>query len=544
MKRLLRATGLSSMGAIVMLMALAQPALGFGTSPNSNFTLVGHNALYGRGENAAGAIYGHYMYVGNRTDGTPGHLHPGVLVLDLADPTNPKTVGEIALPPKLLLGYTSRELRVWPQQKMLVVIYFNCSAILHACPTGAGGDLAGLAPFQHMAFFDLTNPAKPRLVSTYHPSVTPHEMFLWVDPHAPASRALMYWTSPNSSSSGKSLVVTDISGWRSGQFKQIATWDVAGTFTAAQKSGFDVRLHSISLNPDGTRMYLAHLGGGFMVADTSDFANNVANPKVKLITPVANRVFWNNQGAHSSVKVPGKPYALTTEEIYGKGLVLDQAFGFALSGCPWGWVRMIDINNEAAPKLVQEVTTPQNTCDGVDVPTENFNSFASHNPTLLPDLAIIDWHSAGVQALDLTDPTHVTRVGTYNATPEAVVVTEDPSLTNGDFKTAMWSYPIIRSGLIYVVDVRNGVYVLRYNGPHADEVNGVTFLEGNSNLGDAARVNGDTAIAGAMLGISPIAPAPVQLPVPVPLAAGILAGLVLTGVTSLLLYSRGAQAAA
>jgi hypothetical protein len=38
------------------------------------------------------------------------------------------------------------------------------------------------------------------------------------------------------------------------------------------------------------------------------------------------------------------------------------------------------------------------------------------------------------------------------------------------------------------VDIRNGLYVLRYTGPRAGEVSGLTFLEGNSNLGDAVRI--------------------------------------------------------
>jgi hypothetical protein len=46
----------------------------------------------------------------------------------------------------------------------------------------------------------------------------------------------------------------------------------------------------------------------------------------------------------------------------------------------------------------------------------------------------------------------------------------------------MWSYPIIKDGLIYVVDARNGLYVLRYTGLHANEVKREDFLEGNSNL--------------------------------------------------------------
>ena len=52
----------------------------------------------------------------------------------------------------------------------------------------------------------------------------------------------------------------------------------------------------------------------------------------------------------------------------------------------------------------------------------------------------------------------------------------------------MRSYPIIYHGLIYVIDIRNGLYILRYTGPHAHEVAGVGFFEGNSNLGDAVRL--------------------------------------------------------
>lgn len=66
---------------------------------------------------------------------------------------------------------------------------------------------------------------------------------------------------------------------------------------------------------------------------------------------------------------------------------------------------------------------------------------------------------------------------------------EDPALSRGPNKVVMWSYPIIKDGLIYVVDVRNGLYVLRYTDPHTDEVAGLTFLEGNSNLGDAVRLD-------------------------------------------------------
>ena len=67
---------------------------------------------------------------------------------------------------------------------------------------------------------------------------------------------------------------------------------------------------------------------------------------------------------------------------------------------------------------------------------------------------------------------------------------EDPRLssdpdTGRNEKVVMWSYPIIQDGLIYVVDLRNGLYVLKYDGPFDDEVRRIRFLDGNSNQGDA-----------------------------------------------------------
>ena len=62
----------------------------------------------------------------------------------------------------------------------------------------------------------------------------------------------------------------------------------------------------------------------------------------------------------------------------------------------------------------------------------------------------------------------------------AQVAVEDPGL--GGNPVEMWSYPIIDDGLIYVVHVRNGLYVLRYEGRWADQVGSAGFAEGNSNL--------------------------------------------------------------
>jgi hypothetical protein len=125
----------------------------------------------------------------------------------------------------------------------------------------------------------------------------------------------------------------------------------------------------------------------------------------------------------------------------------------------------------------------------VDPATEQFTSYSSHNPTLTRNLALDAWHSGGLQAIDIEDPGRPTQAGWFSPTPLAAVALEDPALSRGPNKVVIWSFPIVRNGLVYVVDIRNGLYVLDYDGPRAAEVDGLSFLEGNSNLGDALRLD-------------------------------------------------------
>jgi hypothetical protein len=450
---------------------------------SENLELVGHSPLNNRGMNAGLAVHDGYAYVGSRTDGQPQHVTPGILVVDTSDPGEPKVVHEIGPPDAALVGETSRELRVWPQQDLLMVLNFGCSSAIHAC---AGGETVG----SRVTFFDISgeNAAEPELVSTYRPSRTPHEFYLWVDPAKPRERALLFQSTPTSSKTQPSMVVADISGARDGNFTETAwtaTFD-AGTFPNGEEE--DRRLHSMGVSTDGRRAYLAFLGSGFLVLDTSDVAAGKPNPAIELITPPENRVSWSNPGAHSAVKIPGKDAAFTTDEVYGDAL---DALG--PHGCPWGWARTIDISDETAPQLTAEYRVEENqpgyceTEEGSDPANTTFTSYSAHNPTLTPDLAFVSWHSAGLEAIDISDPAQPTRAGTFKPEPLSSVATEDPALSMGTDKVVMWSYPIIDDGLIYVVDVRNGLYILRYTGDNADQVAGLDFLEGNSNLGDALR---------------------------------------------------------
>ena len=426
------------------------------TPSTGSFELIGHSPLLQRGMNAAPAINGNYAYIGSRTDGR--HADAGVLVLDISNLANPQVIYQIGPPEEGLVGQTSRELRVWPDQELLLVMNVDCDAVLHDC--GQSGVRANIN------FYDIsgTNAALPKLILAYSLGRTPHEMFLWDDPRV-NGRALLYL-----SALGRSideLFVLDISQARSGLVQEVSTWSAPFGIT---RSG----LHSLSLSVDGRRAFLAHLQDGFMILDTSSLADGLPNPQINLLTPPEN---WARSapGAHSAVKLFDKPYALITEEVYGL--------------CPWGWVHFIDITDETRPQFVSEYKLyPYNTiehCAETTYERYQHTSFSSHNPTLTKSLAFITWHSGGLQAVSIENPLQPTQVAEFLPEPLPFVGTEDPALSSGPDKVVMWSYPIIKDGLIYVVDIRNGLYILRYHGPYEDEVTAIRFLEGNSNLGDA-----------------------------------------------------------
>jgi hypothetical protein len=428
--------------------------------------LVGHSPLNNRGMNAALAIKGNYAYVGSRTDAKANNANgAGVLIVDIKDPSAPEVVGEIGPPDEANPGETSREMRIWPEQNLLIVmtLYSNCGEI-HACSPIEGQD--------RFSFYDISgkNAAAPKLISTYEPSYDPHEFFLWDDPKDPG-RALLYISTPGGA---EKIIVTDISGARKGKFSEIVKMSplYSGSF-----------VHSLSVNNAGTRGYIAHLTGGVGVIDTSEIARGVKKPSIRVLTPPNNAPKWEGPGPHTAMKLFGSETMLITDEVYGTAM---RALGG--HGCPWGWARFVDIKNPVKPKVISEFKLPQNdesfcTQDAAHPTT----SFAAHNPTITPNLAVITWHSGGLQVVDISNPAKPAQAAEFVADPVIPILQEDPVLSSGGDKVVAWSYPIIQDGLIYFVDVRNGLYVMRYKGPFASEISGVDFIEGNSNLGDALK---------------------------------------------------------
>lgn len=495
------ACALLSMGVLASTASASDTVAAGGGTPGTkrNFARLGHEPLFNRGMNAGLALYRNYAYIGNRTDGSTTcedgttsacpHERPGILIVRTKDPRKPKVVGEIGAPHAAQTGITTRELRVWPQKKLLIVMTFRCSNQIHACPPGTDATF----PFD-LKFFDLSNPRAPRFISSYVPTsrageqLKPHEMQLWIDPKRP-DRGLLYLslTRRERDSRVPNLLVADISAVASGG----AVREVAeANFNAMYEPGVsapNLYLHSIGVSADGRRTHFAQIAGTYLFVDSSEVADNVPDPQLKIVTNPLDRPRWDNPNGHSAFEVPGRPYVLTTDELYG-------TYTDPSHGCPWGSARMLDIRDAAHPTIVgtYKLREQEASFCSTDRGRDDYRiSYTAHNPTVLRRLAFVTWHSGGLQAIDIRDPAAPKQAGWYSPKPLPEVAIDDPAL--GDYgrgKPIMWSFPIIKNGLIYVVDIRNGLYILRYTGPRRRDVDRIRFLEGNSNLGDALRLWG------------------------------------------------------
>src|SRR5262249_36659165 len=138
---------------------------------------------------------------------------------------------------------------------------------------------------------------------------------------------------------------------------------------------------------------------------------------------------------------------------------------------------LVDVSDPVRPRAVSVLSSPEN--DPAKCRDSPVGTYTSHNPTLVRDLPHITRRSTGLQAFDLSAPAQPQRVAEFR--PSASEPGQrDPQL--GATPAMTWSYPIIRDGLIYVADINQGLYILRYQGPHSDELAGVAFAERNSNL--------------------------------------------------------------
>lgn len=397
------------------------------------FEVVGRHDLNARGMNAGLAIAGDCAYVGSRSG------DQGVLVLDIGDPERPTVIDELPFAP----GSTARELRADAALDLLVVLSYRFDPG-SAAPNG-------------LDLYAIDDCRSPRLINTVDfGDALPHEFFLWKGsadetPRRVLAYVAMWGYAPN-------LRVVELT--EPEDAAEIAAWD------AAPFLGFATRLHSVSVTPDGSRAFLADFDQGLMVLDTSALAEGEADATPRLLTEPATRLAFDDCCLHSAVSIPDTDLLVTTQENYGAG------------ACPYGRLRVVDAASPDALTALSIAGIDENDPAACGKTAALDGAFTAHDPLVVENLAFVSWYAGGLRVFDLSEPLAPREVAAFVPEPLPAVAVDDFEL--GSYPIRVWSSPIVRDGLIYVVDIRNGLFVVRYDGPRSDAVAAIGFAEGNA----------------------------------------------------------------
>jgi hypothetical protein len=163
-------------------------------------------------------------------------------------------------------------------------------------------------------------------------------------------------------------------------------------------------------------------------------------------------------GVHSAVPVPNRPsLSKGNTKKRPAWVVITEEWPFG--PCPERGLRIINVESEITPMMVGALAQSDSMVDKCLAQPKPPGStirpmMHAHNPTVLQDLVFVGWLGHGVRAIDISNPFNPREVGHARPVPW------------GDIMT----YPDIHDGLIYVGDNHTGLHVLKYTGPHADEV--------------------------------------------------------------------------
>jgi hypothetical protein len=354
---------------------------------NCNLELVGQFRGEGAFSQNGPAYLDHCAYMS--TENNPQQAHPGVVVIDVSDPRNPRPTAYLDDTPAGLNPHEN--IKVNEARKLLGLAQSN-------------------GP--NFAVYDLSaDCAHPKLASSITVPQSSGHMGGW------AEDGKTYYIGQSFRGVNGIMPVIDVSD------PYHARWLLNWTFTG------DGRPHDLSTNRDGTRLYAGQPGNfgaapnnssfgpdGLVILDVSDIQYRRPDPQIRIVS----RLFWNDQGQAEQM-LPfmshGRSYLISTDESGGQGGVGGLAAACARGASPYGYSNVIDITDETHPRIVSkimlEVHDPKN-CSAflaeppevgggnLDYSTERCALDRSINPTM----AACGSRGTGTRVYDIRDPLH------------------------------------------------------------------------------------------------------------------------------------------
>jgi hypothetical protein len=379
--------------------------------------VVGHTDIGGRTGNLIMTWSGRCAYVADgmtiKPDGqlakVPVTATSGVAVIDVRDPSKPKTV-----------KYLQDKGAIYATET-LNASTSRSRAVLAASTYGGVAGING-PPEGWLSVYDVTTCASPLLKSEVKWPEPTHTITV-----SPDGR-YVYGTVINPFTGAGGIEVMDISDMTKPRF--------VGKFAATRPDGssFAFAPHELMFNADGTRIYVGVIGsqgadaehefkvrpgaslsesvgreaGGLFIFDNSDFVANKPDPKLRLIGSLAH-AGWHSP---AQARIGGVPYIINAGE---------------LGACPGAWPRFTSIADERHPRNAGEFRLAMNHAENCPEPTPmekasggavgragiastHFQDVDDANNTRL---GLFSFMYAGLRIVDLRDPKHPTEIAYF-----------------------------------------------------------------------------------------------------------------------------------
>lgn len=322
-----------------------------------------------------------------------GDLEGGVIVLDMSDPADPVQTARLVTPAML---QPHESLTISEERGILAAI------------TGTLATNPGI-----LDLYDISSDCRqPQLLSTFT-TVTPEGVPLLGHESGLSPDGMTFWAA---STATDYIFAIDISDPLLPQVLHVS-----------QEGS-----HGLNVSDDGSRTYLANSGEGLIVLDTSEVADRVEDPEVRVVS----RLDW----ASRSIPQNAIPFTSNGEEFL---LEIDE-FG---SCAEVGAGRIISIEDETAPVVVSNLRLAvhqeehfETVCDDPGTSTPVIQGYAGHYchiPTRVdPTIAACSMILSGLRIFDITDPYNPVEVAYFNAPVQDRPAFDTPF---GVFEASNWA---------------------------------------------------------------------------------------------------------
>jgi hypothetical protein len=442
------------------------------------------------------------------------------LIVDVSDHSNPEVVGPV---PDAVPGVGNGIEGIEANGDVLVIDQRE--------PLGdppLGFDVPENLPARGLAIYDISDPSSPELAGRYdYGELTTHTVSLWRDPEdSDRLLAILSFTD------NPDIQVLDLTGCPDNCNPTIvANWDLETQVTPPNESHPSESptdsTHEAIMSTDGRRIYVSQLQGGVFMLDSTNLLRSLRegidcdpsapedtpgerhcltllNPEIDAREDTAPPLIgaWH----HTPIKIPDRPYLLETSESTGPGYDAEND-EILTANCPGALTRLIYIGEdqfyqdpEEGGTLLRGDLDPE-TVGVFGLPEQELTNcgedgwesdevalpawFSPHDALVFPNIAFVTYYGAGFRAIDISNPYMPVETGYFFNDPveevrwasygiQGETVTEDGEAVRrpapGQKHMFAFSYPVMHDGHIIYADVHSGLYILKYSGPHADEI--------------------------------------------------------------------------